>query len=489
MARQRVYEIGEVTPLESIVLPAGLEVYLKREDLSTIHAYKWRGAYNRIATLSQEERDRGIVTASAGNHAQGVALAVNRLGLSARIYMPKSAPTMKQSAVRLHGGANVEIILHGDTFDEAAELAHQDVAEQRGIFVHPYDDLHTMAGQGTLGDEIVMAGQGTFDVAFLQIGGGGMAAAVALWLKNYYPNIRIVSVEGEHQASMKAAVEHGELVTLDYLDVFCDGTAVKRAGEKTFPLCRDLIDEFITVTNEEVCAAIQFLWESNRCIPEPSGAMGLAGAMKQQEAHRGKKCIAIIAGANVDFELLGWIASHAGIGAHRRRYLRFHIDERPGTTKALLEAAMDGINIIEFQYGKVHPDKASPVIGFEASPLALDKFDEHLRSLGIEYEDVTSQEDIEFRIIHYEPDLFTHPLFFKLEFPERPGALYDFLNTLQGSANLCYFNYVSTGEQVGRALLGFEFSSEEENHAFRSRLENSPHASTLIAAQVLDRIL
>ncbi|MCH8310464.1 MAG: pyridoxal-phosphate dependent enzyme [Chloroflexi bacterium] len=272
MARQRVYEIGEPTPLERVSLPIDAKVYLKREDLSPIHSYKWRGAYNRMATLTQEERERGVVTASAGNHAQGVALAASRIGVDARIYMPVATPRMKQIAVKLHGGDRVSVVLHGDTYDAAAERALEDVRNSGSVFVHAYDDLGTMGGQGTLADEVVMSGEGPFDVAYLQIGGGGLAAAVACWLKAYYPNIRIVGVEGVDQASMSTAIQAGKPRQLDYVDVFCDGTAVKKVGELTYALCAELVDEFITVTNEEVCAAIQLMWETRRCVPEPSGA-------------------------------------------------------------------------------------------------------------------------------------------------------------------------------------------------------------------------
>jgi threonine dehydratase len=489
LARQRVYAAGQPTPLDRIQLPSGPEVYLKREDLSPIHAYKWRGAYNRMASLTQEERARRVVTASAGNHAQGVALAARLLDIDARIYMPRSAPRMKQIAVQRHGGDRVTVVLHGDNFDAAAEKAAEDVAASNAIFVHPYDDFGTMAGQGTLADEVVMSGQGPFDAAYLQIGGGGMAAAVSCWLKHYYPDIRIVGVEGVDQASMAAAVKAGAPVRLDYVDVFCDGTAVKRAGDNTFPLCRDLVDEFITVTNEEVCAAIQLLWEERRCIPEPSGAMGLAGLLKNAATLEGKKALCIVCGANLDFGQLAWIARHAGIGAARRRYFRFEIGERPGAMLQLLETAMDGLNIIEFQYGKVHESRAWPVIGFEASPIALDHLEQRLSELGIPFEDVTSEEDVEFRIIHYEPSLFQRPYFIKLEFPERAGALHDFLSLLRGVANLCYFSYSYTGEQVGRALMGFEFDSDDNRERFKKILTESHHTYREIAAEVLHRIL
>ena len=489
MARQRVYEIGAPTPLEAVSVPIDAEVFVKREDLSPIHAYKWRGAYNRMAMLPPGEYAGGVVAASAGNHAQGVAAAARHLGVNARIYMPASAPKMKQTAVKLHGGDQVEIILHGDNFDAASALALEDVAETGAVYIHPFDDMGTMGGQGTLADEVVMSGQGPFDVAYLQIGGGGMAASVACWLKAYYPDLRVVGVEGVGQASMQAAMKAGKPVTLEYVDVFCDGTAVKRVGDRTFALCSELVDDYITVTNEEVCAAIQVLWETLRCIAEPAGAMGLAGLIKDQARAKGMRALCILCGSNVDFGQLAWIGGHAAIGAARRRYFRFEIGEEPGAMLKLLESAMEGIDIIEFQYGKVHESKAWPVIGFEASPMDLELLDTRLRDLGIPHEDVTSQEDVEFRIIHYEPHLFHNPYFFKLEFPERPGALHDFLALFRASANLCYFNYSFTGEQVGRAMMGFEFENEEGREAFKKTLREWPHDHREISETVLTRIL
>ncbi len=489
MARERVYTVGQPTPLEALHLPIEAEVFVKREDLSPVHSYKWRGAYNRMAQLSDAQRAKGVVAASAGNHAQGVALAARILGVHARIYMPASAPRMKQSAVKRHGQNMVEIILHGDNYSEAAELALQDVGESGAAFIHPFDDLGTMGGQGTLADEVVMSGHGPFDVAYIQIGGGGLAASVSCWLKVYYPDIRIVGVEGLNQASMAAAVKAGHPVELDYVDVFCDGTAVKKAGNLTYALCSELIDEFITVTNEEVCAAIQLMWEARRCIPEPSGAMGIAGLMKQQDQVKGQKVLCLLCGSNLDFGQLAWIGQHAGIGGGRRRYMRFEISEDRGQILNLLDNALDDINIIDFQYGKVHPKKAWPVIGFEASPMDLQLLDQRLGDIAIPHEDVTSEEDVEFRIIHYESDLFSHPYFITLEFPERPGALHDFLAMLRGAANLCYFNYSYSGELVGRALIGFQFNSQDERAAFKKILADSHHAYREISEDVLGRVL
>lgn len=490
MARQRVYGVAASTPLERVSIP-GLQadLFLKREDLSPIHSYKWRGAYNRMAQLSEEERLRGVVCASAGNHAQGVAVAARKLGTRASIYMPLSTPVMKQRAVRLHGGDAVEVILLGDTYDAAAEAAKVAAFEEERVFIHPYDDLATMAGQGTLGDEVVMSGEGPFDVAYLQIGGGGMAASVACWLRAYWPDMRIVGVEGENQASMKAAVAAGEPVTLDYVDVFCDGTAVKRAGDLTYPLCRDLIDEFMTVTNDEVCAAIQVLWETRRCVPEPAGALGLAALLQQKQRLEGKRVLAVICGANVDFGQLGWIARHAGIGAARRRYLRFEIEEAGGSMLRLLETFLAGLNIIEFQYGKLDERKAWPVIGFDAEPPVYEVLERRLADAGVKFEEVTNQEDVDFRIIHYRARLMRRPYLIKLEFPERAGALHDFLAQARDLANVCYFNYSYSGERVGRSLMGFEFESDEQRARFLEFLSQSGNTYREIRPEALERIL
>lgn len=489
MARKRVYAVAGPTPLREVALPLDARVFVKREDLSPIHAYKWRGAYNRMAVLDAEDRARGVVCASAGNHAQGVALAARRLDTRARIYMPVSSPRMKQHAVRQIGGDQVEVVLVGDSYTEAAGAALAHAAETGKVFVHAYDDYATMGGQGTLADEIVMSGEGPFDVAYLQIGGGGMAAAVACWLKAYYPEIEIVGVEGVDQASMAAAVRAGHPVELDYVDVFCDGTAVKKAGTLTHALCSELIDRFITVTNEEVCAAIELLWEAQRCIPEPAGAMGLAGIMKESGHVAGKKALAVVCGANVDFDQLAWISRHAGIGAARRRYYCFTMGEAPGQLLHLLDTLLEGVNIIDVQYGKIEEDRAYPVIGFEASPPQLALLDRRLTDAGVAHEDVTSQTDVEFRIINYEPALFRLPWFITLEFPERAGALREFLLALGGIAGICYFNYASTGEQVGRALIGFEFADGAHRARFGAALEATGHAYKTVAEGALRRML
>ncbi len=489
-ARHRVYEMARPTPLDR--LNETENVYIKREDLSPIHAYKWRGAYNRMRLLDDGERTDGVVCASAGNHAQGVALAARKLGTRAVIFMPRSTPLMKQEAVKSLGGDAVDVRLEGDSYDDASRAAHAYSAEAGKTFIHPYDDLAVMAGQGTLADEVVMSGEGPFDVAYLQIGGGGMAAGVACWLKRYYPEIEIVGVEGVDQASMAAAIEAGDPVELDYLDVFCDGTAVKRAGRLTTRMCRELVDRLITVTNDEVCAAIQLLWEEQRLIPEPAGAMGLAGWLKEKDAVGDKKALAVICGSNMDFGQLSYVVRHAGIGSAHRRYYRFRIPERAGALLHLLETFLESVNIIEFQHGLVSGEDAQPVIGIDAMPQQFVLLERQLESLGVAFEDATGDEDVEFRIIRYDASLIAFPCFIKIEFPERAGALYDFLKSSCQSASIVYFNYNYTGERVGRALIGFDFKSDAARADFRKRV-SSPgtvlRAVTEVSPKTLERIV
>ena len=476
-ARRRVYDVGEATPLDSILLETyNLEIFVKREDLSPIHAYKWRGAYNFMAQLSTDELTAGVVTASAGNHAQGIALAASKLGARAIIYMPLSTPRMKQLAVKRHGGESVEIRLYGDSYDSSSAAAHDYAAKDNLVYIHAYDDLAVMAGQGTLADEIVMSGKGPFDVAYLQVGGGGMAAAAATWLKTNFPHIHIIGVEGVDQASMAAAVKAGAPLALDHVDVFCDGTAVRKVGTLTHQICADLVDEWMTVTNDEVSAGIQFLWEQLRCIPEPSGAMGVAAILKQRKELEGKRVLSILCGANMDFEQLATIALRSAVGAARRRFLKIQIPEKAGAMYSLLKSMPDTVSIADFQYGKTDTAMAAPVIGFNVSPLEFKVLTQSLSDDAYKYEEVTSETDVRFRLIHYQSKLLRYPIFITLEFHERPGALAEFLKIVSPHSNLCYFNYVYSGERVGRALLGFEFEDAEGKERFDQVLKSAEHA-------------
>jgi threonine dehydratase len=493
-ARERIYHVNKPTPLEKVRIDGiDADIFLKREDLSAINAYKWRGAYNAIAVLPESAKKKPVIAASAGNHAQGVALAARLLGLKSKIYMPRSTPMMKQTSVKKHGQDTVEIILHGDTYNDAADEAIKQAKLQKTAFIHPFDDLHVIAGQATIGDEIVLSGQGAFDMAFIQIGGGGLAAGVSSWLKIHYPHIKIIGVEGEGQASMLASIKAGKPVTLDQVDTFCDGTAVRRPGDLTFDICRDTLDEIITVSNEEVCAAIETTWSIGRFIPEPSGAMSLAGLIKYASAHpkavKGKKLVAIICGANMDFSKLRIISANAATGANRRKFLRFELDEKGGSLLSLIRTHFADINITAFHYGKVSDDAAYPVIAFEATPEKFEDVAKRLKLAKVKYEDITGAADMRYRVINYNPRLFRNPLFLHVDFPERKGALRELLKAVSPVANICYFNYFYTGEEIGRALMGFELKTPDGQDAFMDLVAQTPATCRLVDAATQARML
>lgn len=477
-ARQRVYAVGEPTPLNRVNLP-GVDavVFAKREDLGPIKAYKWRGAYNCMAKLTPEQRAGGVVAASAGNHAQGVALAAARLGCKAHIFMPRSTPAVKQNSVRMHGGEHVEIVLTGDSYDAASAAAHQFAEEHKLTFVHPYDDLATMGGQGTLADEVLMSGYGAFDRVYLQIGGGGLASGCACWFKKFWPECKCIGVEGVDQASMKLAVDSGDRRELPYVDVFCDGTAVRKAGENTFELCRELLDGFVTVTNDEVCQAIRALWNSLRVVPEPSGAMGLAALLQDWDAGKiapGEKCLVILSGGNMDFSQLGVVAARGGVRETNRslRYLRIPMETKRGQILKYLAHIPTGVQLMDVQYGRIGGDIQYPVFGVLGTDDQFEQISQRLAERGLQAQDVTNDDDVRFRMISYDRVHITHPAFFVIEFPERPGAFQEFMLAMGKYANLCYFNYQYSGEHVGRAMVGLEFQTKEDRDTCRRIAEN-----------------
>lgn len=496
-ARQRVYAVGKPTPLQKLELrgiPA--QVYAKREDLGPIKAYKWRGAYNCMAALSPEDRANGVVAASAGNHAQGVALAAQSLNCHARIYMPRSTPEVKQVEVQRHGGDHVTIVLYGDSYDEAAHAAHEFAHQHNKTFIHPYDDIVTMGGQGTLADEVVMSGEGPFDRAYVPIGGGGLAAATACWLKRFWPNIKIIGVEGVDQASMKLAIAKGERTSLRYVDVFCDGTAVRTAGENTFPLCQELLDSINTVTNNEVCHAVRAMWEAARVVPEPSGAMSLAAFLQDWQKgliSQDEKSLIIISGANMDFTQMTSIARQAGIGTYVTRYLRIPMESKRGQVLKYLHSMPAGASLVEVQYGKTSGGYQYPIFGVSASDEEFEEIYTTLKGKGLEAIDISQDDDVQFRMIHYQPTLFSFPLFVRIEFPERPGAFLDFMAAIGDLASLCYFNYVYTGERVGRALVGMEFENAEDRAQCQDLMQELSgtiiQAANEVSEDVLSRIV
>jgi threonine dehydratase len=415
------------------------------------------------------------------------------LGIHAKIFMPLSTPMMKQRAVKFHGGDSVDIILTGDTFDQASDAAKTYLADNNLSYVHPFDDIHTIAGQATIADEVMLSGEAPFDYVFIQIGGGGLASGVSAWIKAHHPQTKIIGVEGVGQAGMDISLKRGEPVALHDVDTFCDGTAVKRIGDLTFQICKDNLDDMVLVTNEEVSAAIQKYWEAKRVIPEPAGAMGLAGFIKyagdNPDAVAGKKILVILCGANMDFGKLALISSQSAIGAQRRRYLRFHLSEKKGSLLGLLDNIFSDVNVTEFQYGKISDTDGYPIIAFEAIPEKMELLQKELHKNDIPFEDVTEDADVRYRVINYNPVLFKYPVLMHVHFPERKGALREFMRAISGVANLCYFNYAYTGETIGRALMGFEFQTEADRAKLDAIIANSPVECKPLPVDAVKRML
>lgn len=483
-ARQFVYEVGEETPLQQLKLrDIDALVYVKREDLGPIKAYKWRGAYNCMINLSALQRAKGVVAASAGNHGQGVALAARQLGCKAYVFMPRSTPEVKQRAVQRHGGDAVEIYLIGDSYDAACAAAKTFCQENSMSFVHPYDDLSTMGGQGTLADEVVLSGEGPFDRIYLQIGGGGLAASCACWFRHFWPECNIYGVEGVDQASMKHAIDSEKREPLSHVDVFCDGTAVRMAGEITYELCRDLLDGVITVSNDEVCQAMRSLWNTARIIPEPSGAMGMAALLQDWDKgliKAGEKCLVVISGGNMDFSQLGVVASRAIERDKTRslRYLRIPMVSKRGQALRYMSSLPDGVQLRDVQFGRTNSDIQYPVFGVFGTDEQFAEIDARLAKKGLKACDVTDDDDVRFRMISYDRTRLSHPVFFTIDFPERPGAFIEFMSVMSKYGSMCYFNYQYSGESVGRALMGLEFESREIRDACRL------HAAELIGTTI-----
>ena len=479
-ARARIYQVAGPTPLETYSMSGGWEMLLKREDLSPIHSYKWRGAFNFMKAREKEGRQAGVAAASAGNHAQGVALSAARLGISAHLFMPKAAPLLKVEAAARLGGTWVEIHQVGDNFDQAAAAAADFCRQSGALYVPPYDDPLVMAGQGVMGDEL-MVGPHRPDVVFVQIGGGGMAAGVTTAIKTYDPDVKIIGVEEAGQASMAAAFAAGEPVTLDHVDVFCDGTAVKRAGTLPFAVLRDQLDDLVTVSVSEAAAAIQNLWQVARVLSEPSGALGLAAAHKMKDRLRGLKVGLILSGANLDFRQLAQISRRAGAGTESRPYYQVRMDERPGAMLSLLKTVAPlKLNISYLMVGQNDRNTAYPILGFDGPRAQAERLPGILAAAGYDFRDVSDRADLSFRVAPFQPGLFKRPFAAILNFPERAGALTEFMDRTAPLATISYFNYSHTGEQVGRALAVLSFESDEDRRQFLVELEKKgPHYSPL----------
>ncbi len=473
----RVYDVAIESPLDPMPRLAqrlGAAVRLKREDLQPVFSFKLRGAYNKMAGLPREALDRGVICASAGNHAQGVALAAQKLGVKATIVMPKTTPDIKVQAVRSRGG---RVVLHGESFDEAYGHARQIEAEKGQTFIHPYDDAEVIAGQGTVGMEILRQHPDPIDAIFVPIGGGGLAAGIAVFVKFLRPDVKVFGVEPDDAASMAEAIAAGSRVILNQVGLFADGVAVRQAGEETFRLCKDLLDGVIRVSTDEICAAVKDIFEDTRAVAEPSGAVSLAGLKTyvEQGHARGGALVAINSGANMNFDRLRHIAERAEIGEKREALLAVTIPEQPGSYRRFIQL-LGKRAITEFNYRYADPERAEIFVGVQ-----LDAGGEEKRAilamLGEHGYPVLDMSDNELAKLHvrYMVGGKTRGMagerIFRFQFPERPGALLKFLTSLSEGWNISLFHYRNHGADYGRVLAGIQVP-EGEHAKLQVRLDD-----------------
>ncbi len=467
----RVYDVAVETPIDEAPFLSerlGNQVLIKREDLQPVFSFKIRGAYNKVAQLTEEQKARGVIAASAGNHAQGLALAAQKLGIRAVIVMPKTTPDIKVRAVRARGA---EVVLHGDAFDEAQTYALKLVEQQGLTYIHPYDDPDTIAGQGTIAMEILRQRPDPLDAIFIPIGGGGLIAGISAYIKYLRPEIRIVGVEFEESASMKAALEAGERVVLPTVGIFADGVAVAQAGEETFRICQSCVDEVVTVNADEICAAVKDIYDDTRSISEPAGALGIAGLKKyvQREGVSGQTLLAIDSGANVNFDRLRYISERAELGERREAILAVNIPEQPGSFRTFCKA-LGRRAITEFNYRFHDPKQANIFVGVQINPDLESREDliAKLEEKGFPVVDLTENEMAKLHVRYMvggHAEAVSDEQVYRFEFPERPGALMNFLNKLGGRWNISMFHYRNHGAAYGRVVVGMQVPEAEATEA------------------------
>ena len=463
----RVYDVAQVTPVEvapKLSARLGNRVLLKREDLQPVYSFKLRGAYNKIAQLEPAARARGVICASAGNHAQGVALAASKLGIPALIVMPRTTPSIKVEAVQALGG---QTLLHGDSYDEAYDEA-QRLAQARGLsFVHPYDDPLVIAGQGTVGKEILEQCPVPLHAIFVPAGGGGLLAGVAAYVKALRPEIRVIGVEPEDAACLYAAFEAGRRVVLDQVGIFADGVAVKQVGEEPFRVAQQHVDAVMTVSVDEICAAISDIFRDNRSLAEPAGAVALAGLKKyvEQTGVREQTLLAIESGANVNFDRLRHIAERAELGEHREALLAVTIPERPGSFREFC-GLLGRRSITEFNYRFADASSAHVFAGVQLEEGEAEKQSllARLQDAGFGVVDMSANEMAKVHVRYMvggRAFRVRDEVLFRFEFPERPGALLKFLDSVGSRWNISLFHYRNHGAAYGRVLVGLQVPEGE----------------------------
>ncbi len=475
----RVYDVAVESPLEtarSLSRRVHNKVLLKREDQQPVFSFKLRGAYNKMVHLSAEQRERGVICASAGNHAQGVALSAHRLGCRAVIVMPVTTPQVKVDAVKGLGG---EVVLHGDSFSDAYAHAVTLEKEQGLTFVHPFDDPYVIAGQGTIGMEILRQHQGPLDAVFVAIGGGGLISGVASYIKAVRPEVKIIGVQMDDSDAMRQSVSAGERVTLPDVGLFSDGTAVKTVGEETFRITRELVDDFVSVDTDAVCAAIKDVFVDTRSIVEPAGAMAVAAIKQYVAAHKtkGQTYAAILCGANMNFDRLRFVAERAEVGEEREALFAVTIPEERGSFKrfcALIGELPGGPrNVTEFNYRISNAAKAHVFVGLTThgkgeSVRIANSFTRH----GFEALDLTHDDLAKGHIRHMvggHSALAQDERLLRFIFPERPGALMKFLSSMRPNWNITLFHYRNQGADYGRILVGLQVPKADDK-AFKAFL-------------------
>lgn len=467
--KAQVYDVAINTPLDKMPrLSDRLEntIWLKREDLQPIFSFKLRGAYNRMCHLSDAERSQGVVAASAGNHAQGVALSAQKMGISALIVMPKTTPSIKVDAVRSFGA---EIALHGNSYDDAYSYALDMAKQQNRTFIHPYDDPEVIAGQGTIAMEILQQHQGAIHAIFVPVGGGGLIAGVAAYVKALKPEIKIIGVEPADAACLKAALEADERVILDQVGLFADGTAVKQVGVEPFRIARETVDEVIVVDSDELCAAIMDIFDDTRSIAEPSGALAVAGAKKYiaRENITAQNVVAIDSGANINFDRLRHVAERAELGERREVLFATTIDEEPGSFQRFCQLLSE-YGITEFNYRYADNQKAHVFVG-----VRIDGGQDECQALfssmdqaGYQWTDFSDNEmaklHVRYMVGGHAPQVENEQLY-RFEFPERPGALLRFLTRVGQRWNISLFHYRNHGAAYGRVLIGVQVVDSEQD--------------------------
>ncbi|MBM9604725.1 threonine ammonia-lyase, biosynthetic [Desulfopila inferna] len=466
----RVYEAAIETPLDAAVsLSACMSnnILLKREDQQPVFSFKIRGAYNRIAHLSSEEKKRGVLAASAGNHAQGVAFSARKLQIPALIIMPETTPQIKVEAVKYFGG---EVVLHGASYSEAADYARQIIEETGMVFIHPFDDPLVIAGQGTVADELLRQNPGELDAIFVPVGGGGLIAGIAAYIKALRPDIMVIGVEPQDSDAMARSLEKGEPVTLEAPGIFADGVAVKRVGDLTFELCRKFVDEIIRVDTDELCGGIKAIYQATRSIVEPAGALGMTGLLKyvRESGCRNKTLIAINSGANMNFERLRYVAERTMIGEKLEALFAVTIPEEPGSLKRFCRDLVGERNITEFNYRLSSRDRAQIFVGISIrDSRERQSFSRQLSEAGYENIDLTdnslAKTHIRYMVGGRSQEVQNERLF-RFWFPETPGALVKFLDATRGARNISLFHYRMQGGDYGRVLVGLEFPEGNDPH-------------------------